>query len=603
MTQTPLTHGGFEDPEPASPPERRRLAVAVASAAILLAAADTYVIVLALPAIMVDVGISLDQLQRATPIISGFLLGYVVVMPLLGRLSDIAGRRALFFLCLALFAAGSLVTASAHDLSSVVAGRAVQGLGGGGLVPITLALVADLWPVRRRALPLGVVGAVQELGSVIGPLYGALILTFSAWQTIFWLNLPLCAAFAVGFAFTLPARALQARKRTSLDFVGVVTAALALTAGGLAIAAPDSLRNGDVTGALFVPLAGVAWLTPIVIVAVASAATFVVWELCGVSARRWGDQPLPTSLRRVDWAGAFLLAVSLGAIVASFTAGDPQHGSTLAPESVWLLPLAGAAALLFIWAERRAAVPIIDLQEMRRRQSAGALLVNLAVGAALIAALLDVPILARTTIYRDSQFDAALVLLRLLVAVPIGAVAGGWLCQRWSNRYVASLGMAISTAMFILMSRWTSTTLGDPLGAGWLHPSDPVLFLCGLGFGLAIAPVNASILAAVAASAHGIASALVVVARIIGMLVGVAVLTAVGLHVFYARTSTLPTPIVLCPRTPLNCPDYNVLVTNAIVDELRAVFSGAAVCAAVAAALALFMLDRAPARTPAHALA
>ena len=83
------------------------------------------------------------------------------------------------------------MTASATDLGSVVTGRALQGLGGGGLVPVTLALVADLWPPERRSLPLGVIGGVQELGSVLGPLYGGLILTIATWQTIFWLNLPI----------------------------------------------------------------------------------------------------------------------------------------------------------------------------------------------------------------------------------------------------------------------------------------------------------------------------------------------------------------------------------------------------------------------------
>ena len=170
---------------------RRRWILAIAAISVLVAAMDTYVIVLALPAIMADVGIGIDQLQAATPIVSGFLLGYVVVMPLLGRLSDLYGRRPLLLLCLAVFAAGSFVTASASDLGSVVAGRAIQGLGGGGLVPVTLALVADLWPPERRSVPLGVIGAVQELGSVLGPLYGGLILTVATWQTIFWLNLPI----------------------------------------------------------------------------------------------------------------------------------------------------------------------------------------------------------------------------------------------------------------------------------------------------------------------------------------------------------------------------------------------------------------------------
>ena len=157
---------------------RRSWILAIAAAAVLIAAIDTYVIVLALPAIMTDVGIGIDQLQAATPIISGFLLGYVVVMPMLGRLSDVYGRRPLLLLCLAVFAAGSLVTASAHDLGSVVAGRALQGLGGRW----PGAGDARHWsptsgPRIDAGVPLGVIGGVQELGSVLGPLYGGLILT------------------------------------------------------------------------------------------------------------------------------------------------------------------------------------------------------------------------------------------------------------------------------------------------------------------------------------------------------------------------------------------------------------------------------------------
>src|SRR5690625_7297999 len=70
----------------------------------------------------------------------------------------------------------------------MVVGRVIQGVGGGGLVPATLALVADLWPAERRGLPLGIVGAVQELGSVLGPLYGAVVLALGDWRAIFWLN-------------------------------------------------------------------------------------------------------------------------------------------------------------------------------------------------------------------------------------------------------------------------------------------------------------------------------------------------------------------------------------------------------------------------------
>ena len=166
-----------------------RLLLGLAAVAVAFAAADTYVVVLALPEMMAASGLSAEQLQEGAPIISGFLLGYTAVLPLVGRIADLRGRIPVLVGSLVVFALGSMVTASAYDLGSMVTGRVLQGIGGGGLVPATLALVADLYPPRRRGLPLGVVGAVQEFGNVVGPLYGAVVLAFGTWRDIFWINL------------------------------------------------------------------------------------------------------------------------------------------------------------------------------------------------------------------------------------------------------------------------------------------------------------------------------------------------------------------------------------------------------------------------------
>ena len=181
---------------------RDRWRLGLAAFAVLLAAADTYVVVVALPSIMNGVGVGLDRLQRATPIISGFLLGYTAVLPLIGRLADLAGTDPVFAGCLIAFATGSVVTATAHALPVVVAGRALQGLGGGGLVPVTLAMVAARWPPDARGLPLGFVGALQELGSLIGPLYGAAVVAVASWRAIFWINVPVTLVLGAGFWLT-----------------------------------------------------------------------------------------------------------------------------------------------------------------------------------------------------------------------------------------------------------------------------------------------------------------------------------------------------------------------------------------------------------------
>ena len=164
---------------------------------------------LALPDMMGSVGLNVDELQRAAPIVSGFLLGYIAMLPLMGRIADLRGRVPVLVGSLVVFSIGSLVTAASYDLTSMVVGRFLQGVGGGGLVPATLALVADIWVVERRGLPLGIVGAVQELGSVVGPLFGALVLAVGTWHTIFWINLAVGAVLAAALVVASPGRHLE----------------------------------------------------------------------------------------------------------------------------------------------------------------------------------------------------------------------------------------------------------------------------------------------------------------------------------------------------------------------------------------------------------
>jgi MFS family permease len=175
------------------------------------------------------------------------------------------------------------------------------------------------------------------------------------------------------------------------------------------------------------------------------------------------------------------------------------------------------------------------------------------------------------------------VLVRFLVALPVGALAGGWLVRRVPAGVVAGVGMVASAAAFSAMAGWDARALE---GA----PATVALVVCGLGFGLALAPVNAALLAATAPQVHGVASALVVVARMVGMLVGISALTTIGLARFYAVEESIPSPTRLCPRNPTDCDRYVGLLRDAGLTQLHTVFAGAAVCALVAALLAVLLL-------------
>ena len=204
-----------------------------------------------------------------------------------------------------------------------------------------------------------------------------------------------------------------------------------------------------------------------------------------------------------------------------------------------------------------------------RGRTVWALVVSLFVGVALVAVIVDVPLLARL-VHTDSAgaqpvaTEGALILVRFLIAVPVGALLGGWALRWLGDGLVAAVGLGLAAVGIGLL-----TTYGRGSFAGFL--SYAVLALAGLGLGLALAPVNNAALAEAPQSAHGTASALVVVARMVGMVVGIALLTALGLHHYYQVVADLPDPS-----------DRKALV-DAAISQVHFVFRGAAVAAALGA--------------------
>lgn len=562
--------GDTGSPRPGQPRGARSL-LTVASVAVALAAADTYVVVLALTDMMAGAGLGIESLQKGTPIISGFLLGYIAVLPLIGRLADLVSRRKILLACLGIFVIGSLITGIAVELPVMIGGRFFQGLGGGGLVPATLAIVADLWPPGRRGMPLGIVGAVQELGSVLGPLLGAAILLVSDWRGIFWVNAILGLLFMLGVWLIRPqavgddgvlSEAAAARGGTRRSRIVTALAWLvglvAVVAGSLALIAPESLTTSVELGEPFVPFGESTSrvMTPIGLVAVIALVLLAL-----LTARRW----LPTLLH-ADVLGATFIAIALGSLVLTFSSADPAQ-EVLGPWGLWLLPVGALAVVAFAIRQRTATNPLIA-RGVVHGKVLPALVVSLLVGTAIVAIVVDVPLLARLT-EGTSETEAAFVLVQFLIAVPVGAVVGGVLLKRLGPGVVAAPGLAVTAAALWGMSGWTRGALDEP------GMSTILLAVAGFGIGLAIAPVNDAALADSTHSTHGTVSSLVVVSRMVGMVVGLALLTAVGLRRFQQEVNALPDPS-----------DSEALLDAAVV-QVQTVFAGAALATLAAAVIAV----------------
>ncbi|HEU5229253.1 MAG TPA: MFS transporter [Ktedonobacteraceae bacterium] len=514
-----------------------RLAILVACTAVFLTALDQTVVVTALPQIILDLQIPIGQLDRAAWIISGYLLGYVIAMPLMGRVSDIFGRQRVFLICLGVFAFGSLfcglapllgsavdisflkdvgIDVSSQGLIWLVAARFIQAAGGGAVVPVAMAVAGDFYGWQERALILGLIGMVTEAGGVLGPLYGSLIVQSLGWQYIFYLNLPIVALLLIAVVRFIPA-------------------------------ASASTEEGS-------------------------------------------------TRERIDLLGSFLLGASLVCLslglsqeAAQITPAKPAVGATPIQNDLRLLLAALILLACFIalelYYERRSQWPVIDLSLFKRVMFSATSLVSLLVGAALIIAMADIPIFIATVLNR-SAIDSGLALLRLTALIPVGAIVGGWLCARISCRWTAVIGLIATALGFWLMHLW-------PLNVGWTQITVSTI-IAGSGFGLVIAPISTTALNAARERQIGMASSVVTVLRMIGMILGLAALTSWGLGRFRLLAAGFKAPA----GVPAFSAHYNDLYSQFLVaaahDVYSAIFLAAGVLCLVALVPAILLEGRKP---------
>ncbi|KAF2773029.1 MFS general substrate transporter, partial [Teratosphaeria nubilosa] len=256
--------------------------LALQTTIVFVVALDSTILTLTLPTIAH--ALATTTTTQALWLLTAYLLASATIQPLTAPLSDILGRRTIFFASLLLFTTGTLICASAHTVAQMLAGRVVQGLGGGGILSVNLIILSDLIPLRHRARYVGIVQGVNSLAVNFGPLIGGAVVTRggSSWRWVFYLNLPFCGVGLVGiWALLRYVRAEEEEEEVvvggwlrRVDWVGSAGFVVGVTGVLLGVSwGGNEFAWGD--AATWVPILGGA-----VVVALALA-----WERCG-GARR-----------------------------------------------------------------------------------------------------------------------------------------------------------------------------------------------------------------------------------------------------------------------------------------------------------------------------
>jgi EmrB/QacA subfamily drug resistance transporter len=364
---------------------RRRTLVIIGALLLgmLLAALDQTIVATALPTIAGD----LHGLSHLSWVVTAYLLASTVSTPLWGKLGDLYGRKVFFEAAIVIFLIGSALCGLAHSIFILIVFRAVQGIGGGGLLTGAQTIVADVVPARDRGRYQGLFGSVFGVTSVIGPLIGGFFVDNLSWRWVFYVNLPVGAVALAVVAAVLPGQLRRAQHR--IDYLGTVL------------------------------LAG-------------AATSLVLLTSLGGTTYRWSSAPI------------FILG--------------------------GLAVVLGAA---FIWAESRAAEPVVPLHLFRNRVFSAASGIGFVVGFALFGAIAYLPQYMQI-VKGVSPTVSGLRLLPLMVGLLTTSIVSGRLVSRWGRyRIFPIIGTATMTVGLYLLSHlgvttgiWLSSLYMLVLGAG-----------------------------------------------------------------------------------------------------------------------------------------